>query len=63
MAEPNAGTKLPLTIFLTPEVAQRLKLAAEAQHRAAADVAAEMLERHLPRLPGAGPKKGSIPYS
>ncbi len=62
MTEPNAGGKIPLTLNLSPEVAARLKTAAERQRRSAADVAVELLERHLPRPPSAG-KQGGIPYS
>lgn len=62
MAE-SSSTKIPVTVYLSAEVAARLKLAAETQKRAAADLAAELLDRYLPRTPTAGPKKGSIPYS
>lgn len=63
MAEPNTAGKIPLTLHLTAEVAARLKSAAERQRRPVADVAAELLDRYLPRPPASGPKKGGIPYS
>ena len=63
MAEPSTGGKIPLTLQLSPEVAARLKLAAERQQRPAAEFAADLLDRSLPRSPSSGPPKGSIPYS
>ena len=63
MSEPSVSGKIPLTLHLPVEVAARLKQAAEAQRRPAADLAADLLDRHLPRPPAGGPKKGSIPYS
>jgi hypothetical protein len=63
MTQPTAGEKIPLTVNLSPEVARRLKAASEAQKRSAADLAADLLDRYLPRLPAAGQQKGSIPYS
>jgi hypothetical protein len=63
MAQPTTSDKIPVTLHLSPDVARRLKAAAEAQKRLAADLAAELLDRHLPRPQTAGPKKGSIPYS
>ena len=63
MPEPSTGGKIPLTLHLTAEVAARLKSAAETQRRPAADLAADLLDRYLPRPPSSGPKKGSIPYS
>ncbi len=53
-----------LTIDLPEGVAKRLKLAAVRQQRAASDVVAELLDRHLPHLEDRGPKKGgAIPYA
>ena len=63
MTEPSSGGKIPLTLQLPAEVAARLKLAAEAQKRPAAELAVDLLERFLPRLPAGGQKKGGIPYS
>ena len=63
MTQPNPGEKIPLTVYLSPEVAKRLKAAEAAQKRPAADLAADLLDRYLPRLPTAGQQKGSIPYS
>ncbi len=63
MSEQRAGEKIPLTVHLSAEVAARLKSAAEAQRRSAGDLAADLLDRYLPRPPAAGPKKGGIPYS
>jgi hypothetical protein len=54
--------KISLTIYLSADVAGRLKLAAEAQKRPATDLVAELLDRHLPR-PQAGGAKSNIPYS
>jgi hypothetical protein len=62
MSEHRPSEKIPLTIYLSPDVAQRLKLAAEARKRPAADLVAELLDRHLPR-PQSGGSKGNIPYS
>jgi hypothetical protein len=62
MTQPSAE-KIPLTIQLSPDVAKRLKAAAEAQKRPAADVAADLLDRHLPRPPAGGQPKGVIPYA
>jgi hypothetical protein len=63
MAEPDSSGKIPLTLHLPAELAARLKVAAGAQKRPAADLAVELLERHLPRLPPGGEKKVSIPYA
>lgn len=63
MPESQPTDKVPLTIQLTADVAARLKQAAETQRRTPAELAAELLNRHLPRPPSGGPKKGSIPYS
>ena len=38
-----------LTIYLSADVAGRLKVAAEAQKRPAVDLVADLLDRHLPR--------------
>ena len=62
MSEQRPTDKIPLTIYLSADVANRLKLAAEAQKRLAIDLAADLLERHLPRPQPSGPKR-SIPYS
>ena len=63
MPEPSTAGKIPLTLHLTAEVAARLKSAAETQRRPAAELAADLLDRYLPRPPGSGAKKGGIPYS
>ena len=63
MTQPSAGEKIPLTVYLSPEVAKRLKAAEAAQKRPAADLAADLLDRYLPRLQTGGQQKGSIPYS
>jgi len=63
MTQPNPGEKISLTVNLSPEVARRLKAASETQKRPAADLAADLLDRYLPRLQTAGQQKGSIPYS
>jgi hypothetical protein len=63
MSEPTTGGKIPLTLQLSAEVAARLKLAAEAQRRPATELAAELLDRHLPRPSSPVAKKGAIPYS
>jgi predicted transcriptional regulator len=60
MAEQGPADKIPLTIHLSPEVARRLKAAAEALKRPATEVVADLLDRHLPR-PSA--QKGKIPYT
>jgi hypothetical protein len=51
-----------LTIYLSADMAARLNRAAEAQKRSAVDLAADLLDRHLPR-PQTGVPKGIIPYS
>ena len=61
-ARTTPSEKIPLTIHLSADVAKRLKLAAEARKRSAADLAADLLDRHLPRPQTGGPKN-SIPYS
>jgi hypothetical protein len=62
-----AGTtpigKIPITLQLSADVAARLKTAAETQRRSAAELAADLLDRYLPKPPSAGPQKGNIPYS
>ncbi len=50
-------------MHVSPDVAARLKQAAEAQKRSPAEVAAELLGRHLPHPQTGGPKKLNIPYS
>ena len=61
MPESRPTEKIPVTIYLSTEVAGRLKLAADAQKRSATELVADLLDRHLPR-PQSGPKS-SIPYS
>ncbi len=56
------GDKVPLLLHLTADVARRLMLAAEVQKRPAAELAADLLDRYLPRVQPGGPK-GNIPYS
>jgi hypothetical protein len=63
MAEPNTSGKIPLTLYLSADVAARLKLAAETQKLPPADLAADLLNRYLPRPSTGGPKQGSIPYA
>ncbi len=63
MTQSTSCEKIPLTVYLSPELAKRLKAASETQRRPAADLAADLLDRYLPRLPPAGQQKGSIPYS
>jgi hypothetical protein len=63
MTQPNPGERVALTVYLSPDVAKRLKAASETQKRPAAELAAELLDRNLPRLPTTGQQKGSIPYS
>ena len=63
MEEQNTSGGIPVTLHLSAELAARLERAANAQKRAAADVAVALLDRHLPRPSTAGPKQGSIPYS
>jgi hypothetical protein len=63
MTQPSSSEKLPLTVYLSPELAKRLKAAAETQRRPAADLAADLLDRYLPRLPPGGQQKANIPYA
>ena len=51
-----------MTIYLSKDVAGRLKMAAEAEKRPAVELVAELLDRHLPRPQTGGPKS-SIAYS
>ena len=60
MTQPTTGDKIPVTLHLSADVAARLKMAAEAQKRPAADLAAELLDRHLPRPQTGGPKGGAF---
>ncbi len=60
MAEPSPGDKIPLTIYLSPDLARRLKAVADAQKRPAAEWVVDLLDRQLPRTP---PPKSSIPYA
>jgi late competence protein required for DNA uptake (superfamily II DNA/RNA helicase) len=62
MSEQRPAEKIPLTIYLSADMAARLNRAAEAQKRSAVDLAADLLDRHLPR-PQTGVPKGIIPYS
>ena len=62
MSDQRPTEKIPLTIYLSADVAHRLKLAAEAQKRSAVDLAADLLDRHLPQPQTGGPKC-SIPYT
>jgi hypothetical protein len=63
MTESAESGRIPLTLYLSASLAQRLKMAAETQKRPAAELVVELLDRHLPRPQTGGPKKGSIPYS
>lgn len=63
MAERSPNERLAITLELPPDVARRLMLAAEAQKRPVADVAINLLDRHLPRPQSGEAKKASIPYS
>ncbi len=63
MAKEDPHEEAKLTICLPEGLAQRLKLAAARQNRAPADVAAELLDRHLPRLEVPETKKKNIPYT
>jgi hypothetical protein len=62
MAEQHTAEKIPLTIYLSADVAGRLKRAAEAQKQSASDLAAVLLDRYLPRTQATA-AKGNIPYS
>jgi len=64
MAEQEqSSNKIPLVVQLTAELAARLKTAAESRGRTPAELAAELLDRHVPRPPAEGPKKCRIPYA
>jgi hypothetical protein len=66
MPEQRHDRPLALTIHVPPAVAKRLEQAAVLQGRSAAELAVELLDRHLPRLPGGTTqqaKKGNIPYA
>ena len=64
MATDNTDEKTQFTLYLPEGLVKRLKLAAAGQNRSAAEVAVELLNRHLPR-PGTREttKKKSIPYT
>jgi len=63
MAQESGTEKIPLTLYLTGDLARRLKAAAEAQRRLAADLATDLLDRYLPRPSAGESKRGKIPYS
>jgi hypothetical protein len=63
MSDQTSSDKIPLTLQLPAAVAARLKSTSETRHRPAAELAIELLDRYLPRLPTAGSKPGGIPYS
>jgi hypothetical protein len=63
MTQPASGEKIPLTIYLSADVAKRLKAASETQRRPAAELAVDLLDRYLPRLPSSGQQKPNIPYA
>jgi hypothetical protein len=63
MADKSPADKIPLTVNLPADLARRLKSAAEAHKRAAADLVIELLDRHLPRPSSAAGPKGKIPYA
>lgn len=63
MPEQRPTDKMPLTIHLSPDVAVRLKMLAETQKRPAEVVAADLLDRHLPRPRPQGGAKERAPYS
>ena len=52
MAELGSSGKIPLTLPLPAEVAARLKLAAEAQKRPAAELAVDLLDRYSAPIAG-----------
>ena len=64
MATDNTDEKTQFTLYLPADLAKRLELAAAGRNRSAAEVAVELLNRHLPR-PGTRKtaKKKSIPYT
>ncbi|MGA2035132.1 MAG: hypothetical protein ABSG68_23030 [Thermoguttaceae bacterium] len=62
MAEPSPADRLAITLSLSPELARRLMLAAEAQKRPVTQVVLDLLDRHLPPA-DAGGKKVKIPYT
>jgi len=63
MPAKGPGEKIPLTIYLTEELARRLQQAAASRNRPAAEVAADLLDRYLPRVQSGEAKKGKIPYA
>ena len=58
-----SGEKIALTIYLSADVAGRLKLAAEAQKRPAVDLAAELARPEPAAAAGRPGPKQNIPYS
>jgi len=62
VTEFKPGDKIPLTILLPPELAMRLRSAAEARKRSVFDLLLDLLDRNLPPA-SSGPKKGKIPYT
>jgi hypothetical protein len=59
--ESKLADRIPLTILLEPELAMRLRSAAEARKRSVTDMVLDLLDRNLP--PAGGSKKGKIPYT
>lgn len=62
MPESKLADKIPLTILLEPELAMRLRSAAEARKRSVTDLVMDLLDRNLPPA-SSGSKKGKIPYT
>jgi hypothetical protein len=64
MAKKSTGEKNRLSVCLPEDVAERLKLVALRQNRAASDVVTELLDRYLPRSEASETKKKTkIPYA
>jgi hypothetical protein len=58
----SSSETIPLTIRLSPAMAARLKAAADARNRPAAEIVLDLLDRYLPQAQS-GKAKQDIPYS
>jgi len=63
MTDLDNSQRIALTLNLSPELAMRLKAAADLQQRRASDLVIDLLDKHLPRPQGSAGRKGKIPYT
>ena len=63
MSDTAASGGIPLTVYLSADLAKRLQAAATAKKCPAGAVVIDLLQRYLPRVQGDGAKPGNIPYA